>query len=173
LWYYEVANMRQTPPSENGVDQGEDQISTATLFEKLDGTPQADEPGGVVSDIVTEVEASLVDSEQFSYERAHVLSSLDEVLVSLVALQNGAPHGKQLCETLAEDLDMTFSPGTVYPRLDDLCEEEILKRHDLVNTIEYTFDDTEKARSNVAAAARQHLALELLFRTILEQGDFE
>lgn len=165
--------MRQTPSSDIGIDQSGDQISTATLFEKLDGTTQPDEPGGVVSDIVSEVEASLVDSEQFSYERAHVLSSLDEVLVSLVALQNGAPHGKQLCDTLAEDLDMTFSPGTIYPRLDDLCEEDTLKRHELVNTIEYTFDDTEKARSDVAAAARQHLALGLLFRTVLEQGDFE
>ncbi|MCQ4333897.1 hypothetical protein KM295_10470 [Natronomonas sp. F2-12] len=164
--------MKETAPSEIRIGQDEDSISAATLLEKLEKTPRSDEPGETVSDITTEVEASLFGSEQFSYERAQVLSSLEEVLVSLIVLQNRDPNGKQLLDTLAEDLDITLSPGTVYPRLVALCEDDLLKRRELVKTIEYRFDDSDKARSNVAAAARQHLALGLLFRTVVEQGDF-
>jgi DNA-binding PadR family transcriptional regulator len=66
-----------------------------------------------------------------------------------------------------------LSPGTVYPRLHELCDEDVLEQRELVKTKEYTLDDAEAAESSVAAAARQHLALGMVLRAALEKGEFE
>ncbi|MEF8778608.1 MAG: hypothetical protein V5A36_06840, partial [Natronomonas sp.] len=72
-------------PTEIGTGKSGDSISVETLREELEGTGQSEATGTAVSETVSEVEASLFGSEQFAYEEAHIKSSLDELLVSLVS----------------------------------------------------------------------------------------
>jgi DNA-binding PadR family transcriptional regulator len=93
--------------------------------------------------------------------------------MALVAMRSSDTHGKQLLDDLAMDFDTALSPGTVYPRLHDLCEGGPLERRELVKTKEYTLEDESEASQAIAAAARQHLTLGMVFRAALEHGDFE
>lgn len=151
----------------------ESSITVAQLRAELNGTGQDEEPGTAVSEVVSEVETSLFGSDAFSFEETHVKSSLDELLLSLVALRNADTHGKQLLDDLAQEFDTILSPGTVYPRLHDLCDADVLEQRELVKTKEYTLDDADAAHDTVAEAARQHLALGMVLRAALEEGDFE
>jgi hypothetical protein len=160
-------------PTEIGTDDSSDSISVETLREELQGIDQSDESGTAVSEAVSEVETSLFGSNQFAYEDAHVKSSLDELLISLIALRDADTHGKQLLDDLGEQFDTMLSPGTVYPRLHDLCEAGAPAQRALVKPNACGLDDVEGAQSEVAAAARQHLALGMVFRAALEDGDFE
>ena len=160
-------------PTGIGTETNSESISVETLREELRGIEDPEDSGTAVAETVAEVEASLFGSEQFSYEETHIKSSLDELLVSLVALRDADTHGKQLLDDLGEQFDTMLSPGTVYPRLHELCGEGLLDQRELVKTEEYVLDDPDDARSAVAAAARQHLALGMLFRAALEEGDFE
>jgi hypothetical protein len=160
-------------PTEVGTETDSESISVETLREELQGIEDPKDSGTAVAETVSDVEASLFGSEQFTYEETHIKSSLDELLISLVALRDADTHGKQLLDDLGEQFDTMLSPGTVYPRLHELCEEGLLDQRELVKTKEYVLDDPEDARSKVAAAARQHLALGMMFRAALEEGDFE
>ena len=164
---------KMTSPTQIGSEDSTHSITVSQLRAELNGTGQTDEPGTAASEIVSEVESSLFGSESFSFDETHVKSSLDELLLSLVALRTADTHGKQLLDDLGEQFDTMLSPGTVYPRLHELCEEGLLDQRELVKTKEYVLDDPEDARSKVAAAARQHLALGMMFRAALEEGDFE
>lgn len=152
-----------------------DAITVSQLRAELNGTGAggADEPGTAVSEVVADVEASLFGEDSFAFEETHVKSSLDELLLSLVALRTADTHGKQLLDDLAQEFDTILSPGTVYPRLHDLCDEDVLEQRELVKTKEYTLDDAATAEQTVAEAARQHLALGMVLRAALEQGDFQ
>jgi hypothetical protein len=160
-------------PTEIGTETDSESISVESLRKELQGLGDSADGGTAVSETVSEVETSLFGSEQFAYEETHIKSSLEELLVSLVALRETDTHGKQLLDDLGEQFDTMLSPGTVYPKLHGLCEEGPLNQRELVKTKEYVIDDADNARSAVAAAARQHLALGLVFRAALENGDFE
>jgi len=160
-------------PMEIGGTDGEDSITVSQLRAELNGAGGSEAPGTAVSEVVGDVEASLFGAEAFSFEETHVKSSLDELLVSLVALRSADTHGKQLLDDLAQEFDTILSPGTVYPRLHDLCDADRLEQRELVKTKEYTLDDADGARNDVAEAARQHLALGMVLRAALEKGDFE
>lgn len=147
-------------------------VTVSRLCAELDGSSD-NEAGTAISDIVGEVESTLFETDSFSFEEAHVKSSLDELLLSLVALRSSDTHGKQLLDDLAQEFDTILSPGTVYPRLHELCDAEVLEQRELVKTKEYTLDDVDSARSEVAAAARQHLALGMVLHAALEEGSFE
>lgn len=112
---------------------------------------------------------SLFPGESFQFEEEMVKGSLDELLLLLVGLRDGGTHGKGLMEDLSTLFDAQLSPGTVYPRLHDLEEDELLAMHELVRTKEYRIDDREAAREQIAAAMRQHLALGLFLQTALDE----
>jgi hypothetical protein len=160
-------------PTEINDENGEGSITVSQLRAELNGTGQPESPGTAVSEVVTEVEASLFGEDTFTFEETHVKSSLDELLLSLVALRDADTHGKQLLDDLAQEFDTILSLGTVYPRLHELCEEDVLQQRELVKTKEYTLDDVDAAGGAVAEAARQHLALGMVLRATLEEGDFE
>ena len=160
-------------PTKIGAEESGQSITVSQLRAELNGTGESDDPGTAVSEIVSDVESSLFGSDSFSFEETYVKTSLEELLVSLIALRTTDTHGKQLIDDLAQEFDTILSPGTVYPRLHDLCEQDVLEQRELVKTKEYTLDDTELARENVAEAARQHLAIGMVLRAALERGDFE
>ena len=156
-----------------GEETGEGSVTVSQLRAELGEAIGEEEAGTAVSETVSEVQASLFGDAGFSFEETHIKSSLDELLVSLVALRSADTHGKQLLDDLAEEFDTILSPGTVYPRLHELCDEGVLEQRELVKTKEYTLDDASSAEADVAAAAQQHLALGMVLRAALENGDFE
>jgi hypothetical protein len=131
-----------------------------------------DNSGTAVTDTVEEVEANLFDGSRFEFADGQVKSSLDELLLSIVALRSSNTHGKQLLDDLGQEFDTMLSPGTVYPRLHDLCDEGVLEKQNLVSTKEYTIDDADTAHTQIAEAAHQHLALGMILRAALEDGEF-
>ncbi|MFT4883871.1 MAG: hypothetical protein ACI8U4_001384 [Natronomonas sp.] len=156
----------------NEVSDGEYDITVERLCSELDAGASTD-VGTPVSRTVEETMEGLFDDRQFDFEDSQVKASLDELLMALVAIRSSDTHGKQLLDDLAGDFDTALSPGTVYPRLHDLCEGGPLERRELVKTKEYTLDDEVEASQAIANAARQHLTLGMIFRAALEHGDFE
>lgn len=106
--------------------------------------------------------------EEFAFDDEVVKQSLDELLLLLVALRDGGTHGKGLMEDLAAVFDSRLSPGTVYPRLHELEEADLLEMHELVRTKEYRIDDRAAARERIRGAMRQHLTLGLFLQAALE-----
>lgn len=160
----------ETPPAAESSDD-DHSVTVSKLRAELDNSGDVEEET-VIADVVTDVETRLFGDDSFSFEETHVKSSLDELLMSLVALRSSDTHGKQLLDDLAGEFDTVLSPGTVYPRLHDLCDTDVLEQRELVKTKEYMLADVEAARSQVASAARQHLALGMVLHAAIEQGDF-
>ncbi|MEF8913095.1 PadR family transcriptional regulator [Natronomonas sp.] len=136
----------------------------------VDASCETDTP---VARAVEDATSALNGSDEFGFDEDHVKASLDDLLVALVALRSTDTHGKQLLDDLAGEFGTALSPGTVYPRLHDLCEGGPLERRELVKTKEYTLEDETEVSEDIAAAARQHLTLGMIFRAALEHGDFE
>lgn len=172
--YFVVSTTMETPTMSEAADAGEQHqsVTVSQLQAELRGGGADDGSSTAIADIVSDVEETLFDGEPFSFDDEHVKSSLDELLVSLVAVRSSDTHGKQLLDDLADEFDTNLSPGTVYPRLHDLCDEEVLEQRELVKTKEYTLADVEAARDDVVDAARQHLALGMVLHAALQQGDF-
>lgn len=162
-----------TTPTQLGTDEDGPSVTIDQLRAELGDTDQPDENGTAVGEVVADVETSLFGAGDFEFEEPYVKSSLDELLLSLVALRDSDTHGKQLLDDLAQEFDTILSPGTVYPRLHDLCDENVLEQRELVKTKEYTLDDATDAESTIANAARQHLALGMVLRATLEHGEFQ
>ena len=164
----------ETPPASEAAEASDDHaVTVSQLQAELQRGDREVQAETAIADIVAEVETALFDGESFSFDEEHVKSSLDELLVSLVAVRSADTHGKQLLDDLAEEFDTALSPGTVYPRLHDLCDEAVLEQRELVKTKEYTLADVEDARDGVVDAARQHLALGMVLHAALQQGDFD
>jgi hypothetical protein len=135
------------------------------------GTPEmsTDENVDDVTAALTAALEALGGEEEFAFDEAMVKSNLESILVTLVALQEQGTHGKALMGELARLFDAQLSPGTVYPSLHELEDQEIFRMHEMVRTKEYRLDDAEAARELVAEAMYQHLALGLFFRQALRR----
>ncbi|MFW5964172.1 MAG: PadR family transcriptional regulator [Natronomonas sp.] len=159
-------------PMESSSAESSSQISIDRLQAELTGEDDPAASGSAVTDLVADVEASVAGRGGLSFEESYVKTSLDELLLSLVGLRTADTHGKQLLDDLASEFDTVLSPGTVYPRLHGLCDGDVLEQRELVKTKEYTLADEDAARAQVAEAARQHLALGMVFHAALEAGEF-
>ena len=159
-------------PMESTAAESAPQISIDRLQAELTGEDESAASGSAVSELVADVESSVGGRNGLSFGESHVKTSLDELLLSLVSLRASDTHGKQLLDDLASEFDTVLSPGTVYPRLHELCDSDVLEQRELVKTKEYTLADGDAAREQVAEAARQHLALGMVFHAALEAGEF-
>jgi len=148
-----------------------EEVDVTRLRTELDES-EAASGRAAVTEIVSKVERSL-GSGQFRFAESHVKQSLDELLVMLVAVRSSDTHGQGLIDDLGEEFDTMLSPGTVYPRLHDLCDDGILDRRELVRTKEYIIEDEAETRETIARSARQHMALGLAFKAALESDAFE
>lgn len=120
----------------------DDGASVEQLYRELSGPgvgagSSAHGSGEIVESVVEE----LFPGERFEFDEDLVKNALDELLVVLVALRDGETHGKGLMDNLAEHFDAQLSPGTVYPRLHALDDEDVLTVHELVRTKEYRIAD--------------------------------
>lgn len=152
---------------------GKHGTSVEQLYQELTdvGATESDgaEPGRHSEEVVEAVTEQLFPDRTFQFEEDLVKNSLDELLLVLVSLRDGETHGKGLMEDLSQLFDARLSPGTVYPRLHDLEEDDVLEMHELVRTKEYRIDDHEETRARIESAMTQHLALGFVFYSALEE----
>lgn len=119
-----------------------------------------------------QVLASVMDrlavEESFAFDDEVVKQNLDEILIALISLRDGT-HGKALIDDLSRLFDAQLSPGTVYPRLHDIEDEDVLSMHELVRTKEYSVEDADAARDRIERAMHHHLALGLFLHDSLSE----
>lgn len=118
--------------------------------------------------VLSSVMETLAVEESFTFDDEIVKQNLDEILVALIALRDGT-HGKALIDDLSRLFDAELSPGTVYPRLHDIENEDVLSMHELVRTKEYSVDDGDAAKERIERAMYHHLALGLFLHDSLDE----
>jgi hypothetical protein len=128
------------------------------LYRELSNNESA---GGLESpsNLLEDVSAAPFPSKAVDFDESVVKSNPDAVPLALVATQDHNTHGRGLMETLATACGAEFSPGTVYPSLQDLEDEGCLETRELVRTNEYAIDGADLSRERVKRAAHQHLLL--------------
>lgn len=137
--------------------------ATPRLLRRLQGAGRDETP----EEVITAVTGDTVDTD-LAFDEKLVTCSLDELLVSLVALRDDGTHGTGLIDDLGELFGVEPSPGTVYPRLHGLEADGLLSRHELVRTKQHAIDDRAAARERVESAMHQHLAVGLFLAAALE-----
>ncbi|WP_247731191.1 PadR family transcriptional regulator [Halovivax limisalsi] len=118
-------------------------------------------------ELMTQVRAAL-PTDDVQFDEAIVKENLEEVLLMLISL-HGETHGKELLSDLSKHFGTQLSPGTVYPSLHALEDEEVLSMHAKVRTKEYAIDDEEAVRGRVERTMVQHLAFGLLLYAFLPE----
>lgn len=152
-----------------------DGVSAEQLYDELESKntsvegPTDDPAGGSSGEITADVREELPVGARFQFDEDLVKQSLDDLLLILIALEDGGAHGKGLMEKLASHFNAHLSPGTVYPRLHDLEEEGLLEVHELVKTKRYSIADDEQVRRRVERTLQHHLAIGEVFRAALEE----
>jgi hypothetical protein len=148
-------------------------VSVEQLYQELTDVESSSGEGALPehrsAEVVESVTDQLFPERSFRFEEELVKNSLDELLLVLVALRDGETHGKGLMEDLSQLFDARLSPGTVYPRLHDLEDDDVLEMHELVRTKEYRIADHEETRARTESAMTQHLALGFVFYSALEE----
>jgi len=134
------------------------------------GTEPA-EPAARTEAVVEETATTLHGERTLSIDEGLVKQALPGLLTALVRLRADESHGKGVMDDLEEYFDADLSPGTVYPVLHELADEGPLSVHELIQTKEYSVEDSGAAREQLAAAMGNHLALGLVFRRALEEFD--
>ncbi|MFC3960168.1 PadR family transcriptional regulator [Halovivax cerinus] len=164
--------MRDTTP--NDTKSVLDNLATVTGSDE--STPSYDISIGTVEDATDDIEADVDDlmdqvrgalpTDDVQFDEAIVKENLEEVLLMLISL-HGETHGKQLLSDLSQFFGTQLSPGTVYPSLHGLEDEEVLSMHAKVRTKEYAIDDESAVRGRVERTMVQHLAFGLLLYAFL------
>lgn len=133
----------------------------------IGSTPKADDKTveRELDEMLDDVRAAL-PTDDVDFQEDIVKENLDELLLMLISLR-GETHGKELISDLTRLFDAQLSPGTVYPSLHQLEEEEILKMHKKVRTKEYSIDDEREVRETVERTMVQHLAFGFLLYSFL------
>lgn len=119
--------------------------------------------------VLASVRESLPTDEDVTIDETVVKQNLEEILIALVTLRDDSTHGKALIEDLSDLFDAQLSPGTVYPCLHDLKNDDVLTMHELVRTKEYLINDQDASKDLIEEAMYQHLALGLFFHSSLQE----
>ena len=128
-------------------------------------------PAARTEAVIEETATALHDERTLSIDEGLVKQALPELLMALVRLRTDESNGTGVMDDLEEYFGADLSPGTVYPVLHELADEGPLSVHELVRTKEYSVEDADAAREQLAAAMGNHLALGLVFRRALEEFD--
>lgn len=118
-----------------------------------------DQPEQRAEEMLDDIIDTLFLDSGFEFDERLVKQSLDELLMTLIAMRTGNTNGKAMMADLTRLFDSQLSPGTVYPALHEMETDGTLEMFELVRSKEYRIDDREAAAGRVTAAARQHLAL--------------
>jgi len=115
------------------------------------------------------IEDALFADDTFRLDESIINEGLEEILLVLISMRTEDTNGKTLMSDLIRLFDAQLSPGTVYPTLHELEQDETLEMFELVRSKEYRVEDRAAARAKVTEAARQYLALGAFF--YLSAGD--
>jgi hypothetical protein len=147
--------------------------SVESLLHELEavGRPDTDDmdDDDDVAAALTAALETLFDDEEFTFDESMVKANLEPILVTLVALQGQGTHGKALMGDLAELFGAQLSPGTVYPSLHQLDDDDVFEVYEMVRTKEYRLADDDAAYDLVAEAMYQHLAIGFFFQQALRR----
>lgn len=166
--------MRENTTSTESVFDELSRMAAATDEPTSDGPLETRNEGETDDCIERELDELIahVDSvlpiEDVQFDEDLVKENLDELLLLLISLHEEA-HGKELLSNLEYLFDVTLSPGTVYPRLHELNEEEMLAMHAKVQTKEYSIENEDRVRNTVEETMVQHLSFALLLYTFLSR----
>ncbi|WP_435334688.1 PadR family transcriptional regulator [Haloarchaeobius sp. TZWWS8] len=145
----------------DGNDDDEPYQLTIGSAEKVDEKAVERE----LDEMLASVEEALpTNHAEFSEEI--IKENLDEILLMLISLR-GETHGKELISDLTRLFGAQLSPGTVYPSLHDLEDEDVLLMHKKVRTKEYSIADEPAVRQTVERTMLQHLAFGYLLYSFL------
>lgn len=144
------------------VDKLYREIESGDGARKIDSEQRSEE-------LLESVINHLLDGDTFEFDESIVKASLDDILLVLVALRDADTHGKETMEDLEMVFDADLSPGTVYPRLHELEDENLLRVHELVRTKEYSVDDERAVRDHIEKTMQQHLVLGTLLHAALDE----
>lgn len=107
--------------------------------------------------------------DHFRFDEEIVKHSLEELLIALVAVNDSNTHGKSLMEDISHVFDSRLSPGTVYPALHSLEEQETLEQHKLVRTKVYEIGDAERSMERIENSMKQHLSVAMTLYSVLQE----
>ena len=159
-----------TPPTESVLDELSRAATANSQSESYDISLGATEESmrdveRELDELMDQVNAAL-PTDEVQFDDAIIKENLDEILLLLIALHEET-HGKELLSDLTHLFGTQLSPGTVYPSLHRLEEEDVLSMHAKVRTKEYSIDDEAFVRATVERTMLQHLAFGLLLYAFL------
>ncbi|WP_339105750.1 helix-turn-helix transcriptional regulator [Haloterrigena salinisoli] len=160
----------ETPNTESVFDELSRAATADSQSESYDislGTTaeSAEDVERELDELMEQVNAAL-PTDDVQFDEALIKENLDEILLLLIALHEET-HGKELLSDLTHLFGAQLSPGTVYPSLHDLEDEDVLSMHAKVRTKEYSIADEEFVRATVERTMVQHLAFGLLLYAFL------
>ena len=160
-------------------------FNTESALEKLSSAAPADQPlesddrspgrstrsaedvDGELEELLEYV-ADALPVDEMAFDDALVKETLDELLLMLITLHEET-HGDELLTDLERLFDAQLSPGTVYPRLHELEDRDVLSMHAKVRTKEYSIDDPDYVRDTIEGTMIQHLAFGMLLYAFLDR----
>ncbi|GAB7019607.1 helix-turn-helix transcriptional regulator [Halostagnicola sp. A-GB9-2] len=162
--------MREEPPDSMSLFAKLSRVIATNKTSESHETPlnEPEEPVDVeheFEELMAQVD-DVLQTDGVHFEDAMIKENLDDILLMLISL-HGETHGKELLSDLDSLFETELSPGTVYPRLHDLEDEEILSMHSKIRTKEYAIADDDHVRSSVEETMVQHLAFGLLLYAFL------
>ncbi|MEF8832218.1 MAG: response regulator [Candidatus Thermoplasmatota archaeon] len=97
---------------------------------------------------------------------------LEELTILMIA-NEGKIHGKAIIDKLRERFGLSISAGTMYPKLHDLEDRDILEKHEGVQSKKYSLrnksEAVEIAREKIRSVFSQYLLLYQLHRTYMNR----
>lgn len=153
---------QEESPSTGGVDKMLDRLS--------DSSSDYFAPPELEYESVDELEQSIKDAatslpvkyEQMFDEQV-IKDNLKEVCLFLILLNDGGMSGQDLIDAIWKLFGCRLSPGTIYPKLNELAEDGVCVKTELVRTKEYDVEDEDAVYQRLSRSADKHLGLGFLF----------
>lgn len=101
--------------------------------------------------------------DNIDYDDKIVKTVLDEVILMLILSRNMA-NGQEIISDIHKTFNTQLSPGTVYPVLHNLADDDILEKKDFVRTKEYEVKDRSDVAGELNRKATQMLMVGLVMK---------
>lgn len=161
-------NLRHMAAGDTAGNSPTERLTPLVSGHSLDRTSTAADSEVVWDGLLSSVDDAVADGGGVAVDNSLVTESLDEILLAMIASLSNETHGTGLMNELERRFDVQLSPGTVYPRLHDLDEDDTLAVHELVQTKQYSINDRSEAKSRIERAVQQHLAMSMFLQTALD-----
>lgn len=129
------------------------------------GSPQRYSDAALTDDAVVTMDGWLDEEYLHDSSDEIIVAQLDEILLLLIAVRDGG-CGKELLQDLRRLFGTDLSPGTVYPHLNDLEEEDALEMCELSKRKVYRLADTDAALARVESTVNQLFTVSLVLKAL-------